>query len=120
MKNRLVGGIKSINNLYCKTGRENGYRMAFLRGKGGSRKEESWDRIKNKHSCCGSMVSWRHRVECYKIPLAQKMQCQPYQIDPNLEVVRKYKKQGKTTAEISKLLPDCPLEKINNLYILTR
>lgn len=42
----------------------NAYRMEFARGHGGSRKEETWDKEMNRHTCCNSAVAWRHKVTC--------------------------------------------------------
>lgn len=63
-----VQSIKTEGNLMCTTGIENAYRRAFKDGLGGSRKENTWNKQKDKyhgtHSCCGSKVYWRHKVEC--------------------------------------------------------
>ncbi len=74
MNNVKVQGIKTINNLYCKTGKINAYRRSFLDGTGGSRKDETWNRIKNCHSCCNSKVYWRHKINCKSLKGNKKWQ----------------------------------------------
>jgi len=59
-----VQGIRSINSLYCKTGRLNGYRDAFKKGLGASRMDSTWDREQKLHTCCLSKVAWKHKVGC--------------------------------------------------------
>jgi len=63
-ENKLVEAINSTNYLYCKTGRRNAYRKAFLDGQGASRKEATWNEEKHYHTCCGSKVAWRHKIDC--------------------------------------------------------
>ena len=63
----LVTAMRTTGSLYCSTGIVNGYRLAFMRGEGGSRKEETWNEKRHTHSCCGSRVPWRHKVNCKRI-----------------------------------------------------
>lgn len=63
-ENIQIEAIKSTNTLYCKTGRENAYRRAFLDGLGASTRDITWNRKKHCHDCCGSNVPWRHKVGC--------------------------------------------------------
>ena len=62
-----VLGINSTNGLVCKTGKVNSYRMAFFQGRGGSKKEATWNRKNNRHDCCKSACSWRHLRNCPKL-----------------------------------------------------
>lgn len=48
-------------------GHINEYRRAFVIGQGGSAKESTWDKSKHLHTCCKSMVAWRHKARCKKI-----------------------------------------------------
>lgn len=46
--------------------------LAFLRGQGGSTKDDTWvrttlSRTKGYHSCCNSKVFWRHKDSCRKL-----------------------------------------------------
>ena len=66
MENIEVVAIKTKNNLYCKTGIINEYRRAFLGGFGASVKDLTCHLKKHKHTCCGSRVAWRHKVQCTK------------------------------------------------------
>jgi hypothetical protein len=45
-------------------GDDNYYRLEFARGRGGSAKEETWNRALHMHTCCESKVPWRHKVAC--------------------------------------------------------
>ena len=47
-----------------RTGIGNAYRIAFALGQGASRKDKTYDRSRRMHTCCGSKVSWRHKVGC--------------------------------------------------------
>ena len=40
------------------------YRKEFIKGRGASTKDKTWDHINHRHSCCGSLVPWRHRANC--------------------------------------------------------
>lgn len=53
----------------CSTGKVNAYRLAFLQGRGGSRKEETWNKKKHLHTCCKSAVPWRHLRNCPRLYL---------------------------------------------------
>ena len=60
----MVQAIRTTGPLHCSTGRINGYREAFLKGMGGSRKDPKWNKQKKQHDCCKSKVAWRHKVDC--------------------------------------------------------
>lgn len=64
----MVEAIKSVGNLYCKTGRQNAYRRAFKDGLGATRKEFTWNKYEHHHTCCGSKVCWRHKTFCKLVP----------------------------------------------------
>jgi hypothetical protein len=53
--------------ILCATGRPNAYRTAFVLGRGGGRKEETWDRKKHCHTCCGSKAPWCHKTKCPRL-----------------------------------------------------
>jgi uncharacterized repeat protein (TIGR04076 family) len=55
------------NGAICSTGIKNAYRYAFLKGQGGSIKEETWNKFKHEHICCQSRVAWRHKTKCPKL-----------------------------------------------------
>lgn len=55
------------NGAICSTGRKNAYRYSFLKGQGGSAKEETWNRDSHIHNCCKSRVSWRHKTDCPRL-----------------------------------------------------
>lgn len=55
------------NGAICSTGRPNAYRYSFLKGYGGSIKEETWNRNKHEHNCCKSKVAWRHKSICPRL-----------------------------------------------------
>lgn len=50
--------------LIMSNGKMNDYRYYQFIGQGGSAKEESWNKAKHKHNCCGSKVAWRHTTGC--------------------------------------------------------
>lgn len=43
------------------------YRTEFLKGRGASTKDLTWNRKKHIHNCCKSKVAWRHRAQCTKL-----------------------------------------------------
>jgi len=51
-------------SLMTSTGDRDQTRIAKYKGLGGTRKESSWNKLKQQHDCCGSKVSWRHKVNC--------------------------------------------------------
>jgi len=53
--------------IICTTGNLNEYRINFILGRGGSRKEETWDRKNLRHTCCDSKVPWRHKKNCPRL-----------------------------------------------------
>ena len=63
-ENVQVELLKKTGNLYCSTGRKNDYVKAFLDGLGASSKEWTWSKKKHIHTCCGSKVCWKHKVNC--------------------------------------------------------
>lgn len=70
MENVQVEAVRTTNNLYCKTGKINEYRRAFHRGLGATIREETFDKslgVRGGHKCCGSKVSWRHKVSCDRL-----------------------------------------------------
>ena len=72
MKNIDVKGIRTTGKLYCKTGKINGYRDAFKKGYGASRKEKTWNG--KIHTCCRSKVAWRHKATCKRLEGNEKFQ----------------------------------------------
>jgi len=52
------------NGAELSSGGGNAYRIAFMKGQGASSKDESWNKEKHQHACCGSKVSWRHLIRC--------------------------------------------------------
>ena len=50
--------------IITRTGIQNAYRVAFAKGQGASRKDSTFDKTKGIHTCCGSRVAWRHKVDC--------------------------------------------------------
>jgi len=55
------------NCAICSTGRRNEYRVAFIKGQGGTKKEETWNEKKHMHTCCKSKVPWRHKYNCPRL-----------------------------------------------------
>lgn len=55
------------NDAILKSGKKNQYRIAFIKGQGGSTREESWNRQDHWHDCCKSKVPWRHKSNCPRI-----------------------------------------------------
>ncbi len=53
----------------CATGSVNYYRVTFMQGHGGSRKEETWNKAAHIHTCCQSKVPWRHKKDCPRTKL---------------------------------------------------
>jgi hypothetical protein len=51
-------------SLMTSTGRRDMTRLSKYQGLGGNRKEASWNRAAGEHACCGSRVSYRHKVGC--------------------------------------------------------
>jgi hypothetical protein len=43
------------------------YRKEFIKGRGASTKDVTWNRKKHKHICCSSKVPWRHKSSCKKL-----------------------------------------------------
>ena len=43
------------------------YRTEFIKGRGASKKDPTWNRQKHIHTCCQSKVPWRHKAQCRKI-----------------------------------------------------
>lgn len=43
------------------------YRKEFIKGRGASTKDKTWNREKRKHECCSSKVHWRHKAKCPKV-----------------------------------------------------
>lgn len=54
-------------SLMTTTARRNDTRIAEYQGLKGTRKESSWSKPEHQHDCCGSKVSWRHKVSCQKM-----------------------------------------------------
>ena len=50
--------------LIMSNGEMNEYRYYQYIGQGGSYKEDSWNKQKHQHDCCGSKVAWRHLTGC--------------------------------------------------------
>lgn len=70
-KGKPVALIRGYGNTLCSTGHKNAYGQAFFDGQGASCKESTWKYTdkktkKGEHSCCGSKVAWRHKVDCPK------------------------------------------------------
>jgi len=59
--------IAERNGAIMANGQINYYRVMFMKGQGGSKKEETWDRQNHWHTCCKSKVSWRHKTSCPKL-----------------------------------------------------
>ena len=53
--------------LFCSNGMINYYRVTESLGQLGSRKEDTWDKQNDQHSCCKSKVAWRHKISCLKL-----------------------------------------------------
>jgi hypothetical protein len=45
------------------------YRKEFIKGRGASTKDKTWNRAKHLHNCCLSKVPWRHRAICPKLKI---------------------------------------------------
>lgn len=43
------------------------YRKEFIKGRGASTKDPTWNRKKHIHTCCKSKVPWRHKAKCPKL-----------------------------------------------------
>lgn len=43
------------------------YRKEFIKGRGGSLKDKTWNRLKHLHICCQSKVPWRHKAGCHTL-----------------------------------------------------
>lgn len=43
------------------------YRREFIKGRGASTRDETWDRQKHTHTCCFSKVPWRHKAACENV-----------------------------------------------------
>lgn len=43
------------------------YRKEFIKGRGASTKDETWNRNTHEHTCCKSKVPWRHMAKCEKV-----------------------------------------------------
>lgn len=54
-------------SLMTTTGRRDMTRLSKYMGLGGDRKQPSWSKAANQHTCCGSKVSYRHKVNCENI-----------------------------------------------------
>jgi hypothetical protein len=39
-------------------------KVSKFMGLGGNRKEPSWNKAAAEHTCCGSRVSYRHKINC--------------------------------------------------------
>ena len=50
--------------LIMSNGLKNEYRYYIFVGQGGHCKEETWNKKKHQHDCCGSKVPWRHKMGC--------------------------------------------------------
>jgi hypothetical protein len=61
--------IYKRNGAIMSNGQVNDYRVAFIKGQGGSCKETTWNKEKHHHNCCKSRVAWRHKTGC---PLLNK------------------------------------------------
>lgn len=59
--------IYERNGAIMSNGQINYYRVAFMKGQGGSVKEETWNRKEHQHDCCRSRVAWRHKTECLRL-----------------------------------------------------
>jgi len=59
--------IAERNGAIMSNGEINYYRVMFMKGQGGSSKEETWDPGKHWHSCCKSKVCWRHKNNCPRL-----------------------------------------------------
>lgn len=61
--------IYERNGAIMSNGQVNAYRVAFMKGQGGSVREETWNRQEHHHNCCKSRVAWRHRTECPRLKI---------------------------------------------------
>lgn len=61
--------IAKRNGAIMSNGRINYYRVTFMKGQGGSIKEETWDRKNHHHTCCKSQAYWRHKVDCPRLKI---------------------------------------------------
>lgn len=43
------------------------YRKEWLKGRGASTKDATWNRQKRIHTCCKSKVPWRHKANCWRL-----------------------------------------------------
>lgn len=59
--------ILERNQAILSGGGVNYYRVMFMKGQGGSRKEETWNKAEHHHDCCRSRVPWRHKTECPRL-----------------------------------------------------
>ena len=59
--------IAERNGAIMSNGMPNYYRIEFMKGHGGSKKEETWNKAEHQHSCCKSRVSWRHKTGCPRL-----------------------------------------------------
>lgn len=63
-------GTRSIyerNGAIMSNGEINDYRVAVMKGQGGSITEETWNRQAHHHNCCKSRVPWRHKTVCPRL-----------------------------------------------------
>lgn len=61
--------IYERNGAILSSGERNKYRIAFMKGQGGSRKEETWNKNHHWHTCCLSKVPWRHKTSCPRLKI---------------------------------------------------
>lgn len=54
--------LKEIRNDYPGQPSDLKYRKEFIKGRGASRKDKTWN--KHIHTCCNSKVPWRHKAMC--------------------------------------------------------
>lgn len=64
---------KVRNGIFTSTGIKNAYRVAFAKGEGASRKDRTFNKELGIHTCCGSKVAWRHKVNCPLLDLGEDL-----------------------------------------------
>jgi hypothetical protein len=42
-------------------------RKEFIKGRGGSTKDPTWNRASHLHTCCQSKCPWRHKAACKRV-----------------------------------------------------
>jgi hypothetical protein len=67
IEGNVTKDIAERNGAILSRGGINAYRHAFLKGQGGSAREETWNRKEGIHTCCRSRTKWRHLTSCPKL-----------------------------------------------------